>query len=298
MARVTLQQFATAIDDISIDFLAHRNVTLPLGRWTAGAAVGELNFEGVPSFVAPPKATERQRKDAKSASVLIGLKPRYCFDAWLAARQELADFLTEQHRLETLGYSGEAMKIELTNWSSRKTDSRDDPALLVLSKAVTRVYGYLTEAAAVYDKLSHDFGSFNENDAQSAAYDLALVDTFKKMAPHERAAWLAVLARPDGTADKRTLAALFRVPQTLTGLSEQELNQIGSAYFRAEWPQTAEAMVILNQCAGAAHDALRTSVKVISDWTGAKDLPGVSDDAAEWLQADFNHSFGFQPPTA
>jgi hypothetical protein len=300
MARVTLQQFATAIDNISIDFLAHRGVTLALGRWTAGAATGELNFEGVPSFAAPPKATERQRKDYKNAAVLLGLKPRWCFDSWIAARQELADFLIEEHRLETLGYTAEALRIELTNWANNKTSSREDPAWTALGRHVAKVHGYMVEAASVYDKLSHDFGAFNETEAQAAAYDLALVDNFKKMDPFERSAWLAVMARPDGTVDKRTLIALFRVPPVLTGLSDLELSNIGAAYFRSEWPQTADAIVILNQCIGAAHDGLRTAVKEIADRIGtpAENLPGVTEDAAEWLLSDFNHSFQFAPPTS
>lgn len=300
MARVTLQQFQTAIDDISVDFLAHRNVTLPLGRWTLGAVSGELNFAGLPALELPRKATERQRKDHKAASLLLGLKPRWAFDAWIQARQEIFDCLTEEHRLELLGYSGEALRLELSNWATKKTTSREDPTWLALGRNVAKMHGYLVEAATVYDKLSHDFGSFNENDAQSAAYDLALVDTFKKMEPHERASWLAVTARPDGKTDKRMLAALFRVPPVLTGLSDQELSQIGSAYFRAEWPMTAEAMVVLNRCVGAAHDALGTAIKVISDRIGkpADGLPAVSDDALEWLQSSFNHEFEFQPPTS
>ncbi len=300
MARVTLQQFAAAIDNISIDALAHQGTTLALGRWTAGAATGELNFEGVPSFTAPSKATERQRKDYKNASVLLGLKPRYAFDDFLTGRQELVDFLNEQHRLELLGYTGESVRMALSEWATKKTDSRTDPTDLVLGKAVSRLYGYLTEAAATYFKLSRDFGAFNETEAQAAAYDLALVDNFKKMDPHERAAWLSVMARPDGTVDKRTLIALFRVPPVLTGLSDQELSNIGAAYFRSEWPQTAQAMVVLNRCVGPAHDSLRSAIKTITPWIGKKtnELPTVTDESAEWLDSDFDHSYSFEPPTS
>lgn len=299
MTRATLSEFSNAVDDIKTYALYHHDATLFVGRWALGQVVNTLDFEGIKPLVPPPKATERQRKDYKAASMLQGLKPRWAFDDFLTGRQQLVDFFNEQHRLELLGYTGEALRLAIQRWATKRTDSREDPVELVLGKAVSRIYGFLNESAALYYKLSRDYGGFEENDAQSAAYDLALVDNFKKMDPTERASWLAVTGRPDGKTDKRMLAALSRVPPMLTGLSDQELSEIRSAYFRGEWPQTATAMVTLSQAVGAAHDSLRTSVNTIVPYLGktAKELPNVTDECAEWLIKDFDHSYSFEPPT-
>jgi hypothetical protein len=117
-----------------------------LGRWAAGAAVGELDFEGLPGFVAPKNADEQTRKDYKAASVLVGLKPRFAFDEWLAARQELADFLKEEHRLELRDYQGEALRDALQGWGLRTINA--------LELSAKKVYSFHQEALAAFEKYS------------------------------------------------------------------------------------------------------------------------------------------------
>ena len=294
MTRVTLSEFTQSVDQITVDCLAYRGATLLLGRWTIGAAVGEMNFEGAPDFRPPKGATEHQRKDYRQAMVLTSLKPQFSFDAWTEARQELSDFLNEEHRLEQRGYTDQALRDGLAGWGEK--------ALGTLGRDVQKDDGYTVEAQKAFDKLSQPDGSgFTESEVQAATFDLALVAQFNGMAAHERAAWLAMLGRPDGEIDLRTVVALVRVPQALTNLSEKDLGEIRSAYFARTWPQTAASVNVIYQVTSAAHDALRTAANVIGDRSGlgrdAVNNAAGSSEAAEWLQADFHHVLGNGAPT-
>jgi hypothetical protein len=215
MARVSLSEFTHSVDQITTDCLAYRGATLLLGRWTIGAAVGEMNFEGVPDFRPPKGASEHERKDYRQAMTLTSLKPQFSFDAWTEARQELSDFLNEEHRLEQRGYTDQALRDALAGWGEK--------SLATLGKSIQKIHGYTVEAQKAFDKLSQPDGSgFAETEVQAATFDLALVSKFNGMAAHERAAWLAMLGRPDGEVDLRTVVALCRVPQALTNLATEE----------------------------------------------------------------------------
>ena len=67
MNRVTAEQLASEVANIGVQYLAYRDNTHVLGRWTIGATVGHLDFEGLPSFVTPKNADEQTRKDYKAA---------------------------------------------------------------------------------------------------------------------------------------------------------------------------------------------------------------------------------------
>jgi hypothetical protein len=288
MNRVTAEQLVSEVANIGVFILGYRDKNYILGRWAAGAAVGELDFEGLPGFVAPKNADEQTRKDYKAASVLVGLKPRFAFDEWLAARQELADFLKEEHRLELRDYQGEALRDALQGLGLRTINA--------LELSAKKVYSFHQEALAAFEKYSAPQpASAGETETQSAAFDLAIASKFAAMPTHEKATFLALLARPDAAVDLRTLEALYRVPAALSGLSADDLANIRAATLMKNWPQVASGVNVIAQCVGPAHDAIGTAITVVSGRAGVT----LDQETApiQWVMADYQHVLGNGAPT-
>lgn len=282
-SRVTALELQKFTDDLGVDCLAYRGETYIIGRWTLGVATGKTSFEPSKQRSIPKDATERQQADYRHANGLLYIKPRFCFDAWVGARKELADVLALEHKLETEGYSDQALRDTLNKVLGTA-------ALARLEFSIDKIYRMHQEAAILYEKLSTDFGGFGETEARAAVYDLALVEKFNAMTLIERSVWGHLIKREDGAIDRRMLAALFRSPRALHNLSDQDMRDLQVAYFRGEWPQTASAVTVLNQAVLAAHDGLRAAANLIGErcGVGRAGVAAVMGDADDWLQADFN----------
>jgi hypothetical protein len=195
MNRVTAEQLVSEVANIGVFILGYRDKNYILGRWAAGAAVGELDFEGLPGFVAPKNADEQTRKDYKAASVLVGLKPRFAFDEWMAARQELADFLKEEHRLELRDYQGEALRDALQGLGLRTIN-----ALELSAKKVSRLPSGGAGRVRKIQRAPNPHPPGKPKRSVSCVRPCDCVRNSPPCLPMRKRTFLALLARPDAEA--------------------------------------------------------------------------------------------------
>lgn len=262
----------------SVRVVHHKGVTYPMGRWAASEAGGAAAFDDLPAPQAPASDAPPQAFIDYQHAVWASQQLLPLWRAYIEMPKAVEQVLQEERALETRGYTGEALRDAMVIIADR--------GFAILKRGATEAY-YL--AKVIREKtvaLSSTFKEPTESEARQAALDLALAQRFIGLDPAGRARWLVA-------GDDRSLAALVRLPASLTTLKPDELALLHDSFMERMYPQTAEAFEQLTDILYSPRMAASEGARAIARAAGRDPNEEISSwgEAGSWVRSSTANMF-------